>query len=388
MKILQVHNAYREAGGEDAVVRAEAELLTDAGHVVTRLHVANPQGAVRAAAGLALAPWNPAAARRVGEAAERLRPDVAHMHNTWYRLSPSVLGALKRRGVPVVMTLHNYRVMCINGQLLRRGQVCTRCVGRLPLPGLRYRCYRDSWGASAAATLALGAAHAAHVWQRHVDLFLAMSQFARDQFIAGGLPEEHIRVKPHFVPDPGERQLPPSASGKVLFVGRLSREKGLYPLLDAWAEAATGGCELLVVGAGPLRRELEARALPRVRFLGWQPPDEVRKLMLNARLLVFPSIWYETFGLTIVEAMAAGVPVLASDLGGTPELLGPLAGDWLVPPGDARSWAAALSATVQDNGRIDAAGCQARRRYADLYSPGRGLELLEGAYRSVSSLRR
>ncbi len=380
MKILQVHNIYREAGGEDVVVRAEADLLEAAGHSVHRFQVANPGGAVRSAANLMLSPWNPVAAHRVGRVAERTRPDVAHVHNTWYSLSPSVFLALKRRGVPVVVTLHNYRIMCINGQLLRRGEICTLCVGSLPIRGVRYRCYRGSCAASAVAVLGAGVARARRVWERHVDLFLVMNEFAKTQFVAAGLPEERIRVKPHFVADPGERPLPPSSSRTILYVGRVAREKGLDSLLDAWRAARLAGYELLIVGMGPVRAELEAREVAGVRFLGWLPPDEVRRLMLSARALVFPSVWYETFGLTIAEAMAAGTPVLASDLGGTPELLGPLGDGWLVPAGDAAAWASRLEAIANDAAQIDELGRRARERYESAFSAQHGLRLLEDAY--------
>jgi glycosyltransferase involved in cell wall biosynthesis len=384
LKILQVHNTYREAGGEDAVVRAEAELLEGAGHKVERFQVANPGGTLRPAANLLLSPWNPVAARRLGRLAERTRPDVAHVHNTWYSLSPSVLAALKRRGVPVVVTLHNYRVMCINGQLLRRGEICTLCVGSLPVRGLRYRCYRGSCAASAVAVIGAAAARVRRVWERDVDLYLVMSEFAKAQFVAAGLPEERIRVKPHFVADPGERSHAPSSSKTILYVGRLAREKGLENLLNAWRAASIAGCELLIVGVGPLQAELEARHEAGVRFLGWLPPGQVRRLMLSARALVFPSVWYETFGLTIAEAMAAGTPVLASDLGGTPELLGPLGAGWLVEADNTAAWASRLEAIASDAAALDEAGRQARKRYESTFSAKHGLRLLEDAYAAVA----
>jgi glycosyltransferase involved in cell wall biosynthesis len=387
MRILQVHNTYREAGGEDAVVRAEADLLEAAGHSIHRYQVANPDGVLKSGGNLLLSPWNPIAAHRLAQAVDSAQPDVAHVHNTWYSFSPSVLPALGRREVPVVMTLHNYRIMCINGQLLRRGEICTLCVGSVPVRGVRYRCYRNSYAASAIAVIGAAVARARRVWERHVGLFLVMSEFAKSQFVAGGLPEERIRVKPHFVPDPGRRAAPPSASRTFLYVGRLAREKGLHALLDAWKAARLEGFELLIAGTGPLREELESREVPGVRFLGWTPPDQVRRLMLSARTLVFPSVWYETFGLTLAEAMAAGTPVLASGLGGTPELLGPLAGDWLVKVGDSSAWERSLSAVAGMEDRIDAAGRQARQRYESAFSPERGLRLLEDAYATALKSR-
>jgi hypothetical protein len=156
LRVLQVHTHYREEGGEDSVVRAEAELLRSAGHDVVVHQARNPSGALATGASLAMSPWNPLAAREVRRLAERVRPDVAHVHNTWYALSPSVLAALSAAAVPVVMTLHNYRLLCANAQLFRDGRPCEDCVGSHPWHGVRHRCYRGSALASApaAATIA------------------------------------------------------------------------------------------------------------------------------------------------------------------------------------------------------------------------------------------
>lgn len=382
MRILQIHNHYRERGGEDAVVEAEATLLRSGAHEVSQILAANPAGALQAGLTAAISPWNPRAANRVSRAVKASRPDVAHVHNTWYSLSPSVPVALKRCGVPVVMTLHNYRMMCINGQLLREGAICEICVGERSRPGIRHRCYRDSLAASAIAVAAVATARVRGTWDA-VDLFFVMNEFAKGRFVSGGLPEEKIRVKPHFVLDPGAREQAPSASRTIVFVGRLAPEKGVGMLLEAWRAAAPAGFELLIVGTGPQRAELEAAAVPGVRFAGWVPPHEVRQLLLSARALVFPSIWYETFGLVIVEAMAGGLPVLASDLGGTPELFGDRKPGWLVPPGDVDSWAEAIQGIAEDDESLDGAGAAARDRYEAAYTPERGLRLLEEGYEAV-----
>ncbi len=376
MRILQIHNTYRQRGGEDAIAEAEASLLAEAGHQVERLIVPNPVGAVAATARLAVSAWNPAAARRVGAAVAAFRPDVAHVHNTWYSLTTSALRTLRSAGVPTVMTLHNYRYGCLNGQLLREGTICELCLGGSTLPGVRYRCYRNSLPSSVMASLGSVAAHRS--WERDVDRFVVMTDFARGRFVAAGLPENRFIVKPHHVSDPGPRSTPPDASATVLFVGRLAAEKGIDLLIEAWRLAELEEYELMVVGDGPLRTEMAARAPASVQFTGWLPVAEVRQVMLRARALVFPSIWYETFGLVMVEAMAAGLPVIASDLGGTPEVIGNQS--VLVPAGDVAAWADRLRTLVPDREAMRTAGLMARERYESRFTPAIGLERLESLY--------
>ncbi|HKE98121.1 MAG TPA: glycosyltransferase family 4 protein [Actinomycetes bacterium] len=388
MRILQLHTDYREPGGETAVVRAEAELLRAAGHDVVAHQVVNPAGAAGAALALAASPSNPVAARRAGRLAGRLRPDLAHVHNTWYALSPSVLRALGRAGVPVVMTLHNYRLLCVNASLSRAGRPCEDCVGRLPLAGVAHRCYRGSAVASAAAATTIAANRAAGTWTRHVRRFLVLNEFARERFVRGGLPAERLTVTPNFVADPGGRGRAPSASPTVLFVGRLEPLKGVGTLLDAWAARARPGLELVVVGDGPMRPALERRAPPGVRFAGRLAPGEVRRRMLDARALAFPTLLYEGQPMVVLEALAAGLPVLASDLGGTAELLRAGAGaGWLAPPGDTGGWGRAL-ARLDDGAGTDAAGRRLRGLYEQRFTPELGLRRLLDVYGQVAATRR
>jgi glycosyltransferase involved in cell wall biosynthesis len=380
MRVLQVHAGYRQTGGEDAVVAAEAQLLVAAGHEVVPFQVENPRSPVGAALALGMAPWNPTAARALRRVAEEVRPDVAHVHNTWFALSPAVLPALRRAGVPVVMTLHNYRLVCANAQLYRDGGPCEDCVGRSPWPGVRHRCYRGSATLSApvAATIALHRWRG--TWHRDVDLFLALNGFARSVLVRGGLPADRVEVKPNFTPDPGPRPQPPARARTLLYVGRLDGQKGVDVLLDAWAGAGGRRLELVVVGDGPARRGLERRGVSWVRFTGALDSPEVRALMLSARALVFPSRSYEGQPMVVLEALAAGLPVVASGLGGMPELLGPSGAGWLAEAGDPGSWVAALD-HLDDDAGVDRAGRAARVLYERSFSEPVATRALVDAYR-------
>lgn len=382
VKILQVHTKYRQAGGEDTVVEAEADLLRSAGHDVVQFQANNPSDDLSAAGALSLSTWNPWAARRIQAVAEEARPDVAHIHNTWYALSPSILRPLRELGIPVVMTLHNYRLICSNALLFRDGHPCEDCVGTHPWHGVVHRCYRGSLFASTAAAVSISVHQGRQTWERHVDLFLALTEFAKGRFIAGGLTGEKIRVKPNFVPDPGPRPRRPSVSSILLFVGRLSREKGVDRLLDAWERLPSPAFELVVVGDGPMRSSLEARAVPGVRFTGSLDQGQVRKWMREARTLVFPSIWYEAQPIVVLEALASGLPVLGSALGAIPELLEGLGPGWTIPSEDAGAWIEALLG-LEDDQKVDEAGRRARATYEDQFTPRIGLALLERVYTSV-----
>ncbi|HEY7926535.1 MAG TPA: glycosyltransferase [Candidatus Dormibacteraeota bacterium] len=382
MRVLQIHAPYRQEGGEDAVVREEASLLRAAGHEVFEHHVPNPQARGETLAALARAPWNPASAREIREVVRRFRPDIAHVHNTWFGLSPSVPAAVHQLGVPVVMTLHNFRLMCVNGLLFRDGTVCEDCVGTHPWRGVQHRCYRGSRPLSviAASTVALGRTR--HTWDRSIDRFIAPSAFTKAKIADGGVAAEKIIVKPHGVQDPGARLRPPSASSTVLFVGRLSPEKGLRVLIDAWERVRPASLELVVVGEGPQRRLLEARRTERVRFLGWRAPAEVRRLMLSARALAFPSLWYESFALTVVEALAAGLPVLAADIGSAAAIVRTVGPEWLVSSADVEGWAAELR-QLESSRAIDVAGRRARSLYEASYTPRHSVTQLENIYADV-----
>jgi glycosyltransferase involved in cell wall biosynthesis len=378
VKILQLHNRYRQQGGEDAVVSTEAELLRKEGHEVRTFVTANPADEKQAIRRLLVAPWNPASAARVRRLAADVLPDIAHVHNTWYSLTPSVLAALRRLGIPVVMTLHNYRLLCAAATLFRDGSPCTDCVGSHPWHAVAHRCYRDSVGASAVASATIAGQQLRRTWQRDVDHFIALSGFGRTQFLAGGLPSDRVSVKYNSVADPGPRSTPPSSSGTVLFVGRLSAEKGVLQLLEAWRKVS-GRLELVIVGSGPLDDQLRATASGRVRFVGQQDPAAVTALMQRARALVFPSLWFEGLPLVPIEAAAAGLPVLLSDLGAMSEIFEPGGDELLLPAGDPTALADRLQ-YLHDDAFVDRYGRFVRERFEERYTHERSVAGLEQIY--------
>ncbi len=380
MKILQLHTRYRQSGGEDAVVQAQSNLLRGAGHTVIEHHLENPPDAKGALLALARAPWNTAAADAVAAVVRAERPDVAHLHNWWYAMSPSVIDAVRDLGVPLVMTMHNFRLHCANAWVFRDGGPCTDCFGGSMLPGVRHACYQDSRLASAAVAGTIQLHRRRRTWDR-VDQLVAVSHAQRDLLVAGGMDAEAIEVHPNPVADPGPRPAPPSASSDVLVVSRLSSEKGIEHLLAAWSDAPAG-LRLVIVGDGPERAALEASAPAGVVFEGRRERAEVEARMLRARVLAFPTRTLETFGLVAVEAMAAGLAPMVPALGGLPEVVADGAG-WVVGQGNVEDWRGML-APLADDELVDRAGAAARSRYEDAFAPEVVLATTEATYRRLA----
>jgi glycosyltransferase involved in cell wall biosynthesis len=385
MDILQVHSPYRRGGGEDVVVEREAAVLRSAGHRIRQHLVPNPSDISGTLQALAGSVWNPRSYRAGVRFGGNPKPDVAHVHNTWFALSPSIVSGMRRAVIPIVMTLHNFRLLCVNGLLYRDEAPCTDCVGRSPIPGVVHRCYHSSSTLSVLAASNISLNRLLGTWVEGVDIFVAMTEFGRQMHILGGIPPDRIVVKPHFAADPGEREGAPSSSPTVLYVGRVDEEKGLSILLEAWSAAAPRNLELVVIGEGPRREDLENRNTPSVRFVGALTHDRVVEMMLGARALIFPSQWFETFGLVVIEALASGLPVLASNLGGNGEVLTDLGEDWLVSPTDTKAWVESLTRLSEDS-TVDRAGAKARASYQARYSEDVGLSNLEGLYQRALSL--
>jgi len=322
MKVLAVHNRYQRPGGEDQVFVDETALLETRNHRVLRYEVHNDQ--VKQMNRLTLAKdtiWNTSAYRELGALIRRERPDVVHFHNTLPLVSPAGYYAARAEGVPVIQTLHNYRLLCPVALFFRDGRVCEDCMGKaVPWPGVVHRCYRGSRAASGVIATMLTVHRALRTWTEMVDVYVALTEFARNKFIEGGLPAWKTVVKPNFVaPDPGRGQ---GGGGYALFVGRLAPEKGTETMLAAWDRLGTR-IPLKIVGDGPLRdRVVEAAARQsNVEWLGHRPMADVHALMGKADMLVFPSQWYETFGRVAAEAFATGTPVIAANIGAVAELV-------------------------------------------------------------------
>jgi glycosyltransferase involved in cell wall biosynthesis len=326
--VLAVHNFYQHAGGEDEVYRGETELLAGHGHSVIRYEEDNARVHGGWATGFG-ATWNLVSYRRLRAAARTYRPDVAHIYNTFPLISPSAYYALKKQGVPIVQKLGNFRLLCPGANLVRDGKVCEQCIEhRSFLPAISHRCYRSSLPATAAVSAMLTVHRVMGTWQKLVDVFVAHTEFARRKFIEGGLPADRIAVTPHMIsPDPGVGE---GRGGYALFVGRLSEEKGVRTLVKAWQKLPE--IPLLVAGDGPLGHMPWPRG---VTWLGELPHPRVLELMKNAHLLVVPSVCYEIGPLTILEAFACGVPVIASDLGSMAERVEHGVNGLLFRPGDA-----------------------------------------------------
>jgi len=383
--IISVHNRYLMAGGEDQVFESEARLLREAGHEVMQVEEQNsyPDGLLKKIGMAADCVWSRQWSREFRSLLRRARPDVVHVHNFFPRFSPSIYYACRREGVPVVQTLHNYRLLCAGAELYRDGKVCEECLEHSVLRGVRHGCYQGSRLGTAVLTLMVSAHRRMHTWSDMVDRYVALTEFARRKMIAGGLPADRIVVKPNFVlPDP---EVKTSTGEYALFVGRLVNSKGVLTALEAWKQLP--GIPLHVVGDGPCRGQIGAEqktgSVPSIVYHGRLPRAETLAAMKNARFLIFPSEWYEGFPVTIAESFACGVPVVASRLGAMAEIVADGLTGLHFQTGDVQDFRRKIEWAWNHPDEMRKMGQRARQEFEQKYTAGRNLLMLEEIYDSV-----
>jgi glycosyltransferase involved in cell wall biosynthesis len=385
MKIVLVHNTYQQPGGEDVVVESEKRLLESEGHQVIPYFRSNMElQNASALARIAIVPrmvWSSETRRNFAALLDAERPDVVHVHNTFMVISPSIYSACSERKIPVVQTLHNFRLLCPSANFYRDGHVCEECVDHGLLRGVRHACYRDSRAATASVALMIAVHRKLNTWCESVTRFIALTEFQKQKFVAAGFPSDKFMVKPNFVdPDPCERA---SAGEYAVYVGRLAEDKGLHVLLNAWKQLRTP-YPLQIVGDGPERAGLETQArelqLSGVAFRGRLSRSDTMAAIKNARFIVVPSTWYETFGMIIAESFACGSPVLCSRLGAMAEIVTDQCTGLHFNPGDAPDLAHKVEWAWEHSADLARMGRAARAKYETDYTAKRNYSLLMQIY--------
>jgi glycosyltransferase involved in cell wall biosynthesis len=384
MRILVAHNAYQHRGGEDAVVDAEVALLRSYGHEVEiyQRHNDALNHMSRAAAAVS-AIWSQQSVDEVDSVCDRFHPDVIHVHNTFPLISPSLYWAAAKLEVPVVQTLHNFRLLCPQAIFLRDGKICEDCIGKLPWRAVTRKCYRESTMQSAVVTSMLATHRAIGTYRDRVARYIALNSFARNKYIEGGFPAARIRIKPNFAASNADPSWGHRHGG--LYVGRLSSEKGLDVLIAALQISKDAHVDL--IGSGPLEQLVAASF--GARYLGFKSLDEIMHRMSAAQYLVLPSICYESSPRTIVEAYSSGLPVIASRLGALIDIVQDGVTGLLFNPGDASDLAAKIAWAESHPEEMTRMGQAARAEYEAKYTPERNHEILMDIYEdAIATTRR
>ncbi len=384
MRILMLNNKYLFRGGEEIVFETEVEMLRSRGCTVDVLtedneKVAEIGGLRTAGRGI----WSTESYKRVRAQLQANTYDVMHVHNYFPLLSPSVYYAARAEHVPVVQTLHNFRLMCPNGLFYRDGKNCEDCLGKVfPWPAVRHKCYRDSTMASAAVGGMISAHWLAGTWRDLVTTYIALSEFGRNKFITAGLPADKVVIKPNFLartPKPGA-----GSGGYVVFVGRVCEEKGVDTLLEAWRRLGQT-LPLKIVGDGPYFEAAAAQVseLKNVELLGWQDSDAVYRLIGDASCIVMPSRLYEGQPVVVIEALAMGTPVIISRTGPLQELIEDKTTGRLFTPGDSQDLKEKIEWMVDNKDKHGAMRAAARAAFDAKFSAERNFELLTDIYRTA-----
>lgn len=378
MKILVAHNRYHYRGGEDTVVDAEVALLRERGHEVMLYSRDNNElNNIQPAAAALAAIWSRQTEKDIAQLSSSFAPDLIHAHNTFPLISPSLFGIAAQLRIPVVQTLHNFRLLCPQAMLLRQGRACEDCVGHLPWRAIAHRCYRHSFSQTSVTAVMLAVHRWRGTWRNEVSRYIVLNQLCRDKFTSGGLPAERLRIKPNFVGSSREPHWENRKGG--IFIGRLSTEKGVEILASAMTRLPQ--CRIDVYGKGPLQAFVEQA--PGLRYGGFQSPSQLIERLHGAAFVLAPSTGVESFGLVAIEAFACGTPVIGTRHGGLAELVEHGKTGLLVTPGDAAelasaiSWAQANPAAMQDMGRA------ARDDYLARYTPEHNYDILLGIYQEA-----
>ena len=398
MRVLQVNKFFYAKGGTERYFFDVSQALLDRGHHVSYFSMQHPQNDESSDAEFFVRErrydegYVPSlrdgvdfirsgeAARQMQRLIDRNRPDVAHLHNIYHQLTPSIIPVLQRAGVPIVMTLHDYKLVCPNYALFDGKQFCERCRG-----GQFYRAPFARCNGGSVLRSGLLAVEA--YWQKvtgvydAVSYFLAPSRFMRDRIVGEGFGEERVVYLPAFLDAPPTNGDDPGGERYALYFGRLSPEKGTLTLLDAFERMPE--IPLVIAGAGPLEHELRdqchARGLDHIRFTGHLTPDRLQPLVAGASLVVLPSESPENAPFTVLEAMAAGVPVVVSDMGGLPELA-ELSGGRVFAKGDAAALAEQVEGLWHDEVLLKALSDRGRRAIAERFTVDRHMSELVAIY--------
>lgn len=366
MRVLIVHNRYQRRGGEDTVVANEQALLERHGWqtrlwCVTNDTIVGTWGKITAAVRTS---YSRSARDDLARVIAEFAPTVVHVHNFFPLLSPSIYDACRATDVAVVQTLHNYRTICPGATLQRAGRPCDDCIGASPYQAALHGCYRGSRIGSLVVARMVDTHRRRGTWSHKVDRFIAMSDFSKGRFVAAGFPADRIIVKPHFTEDRGVAEAPERAG--ALYVGRLSPEKGIDVLLQAWSGLDV---PLRVIGDGPLCDLVENAVSPRIVPLGWKTPAEVAAEMAQASFLILPSTWPETFGMVIIEAFCQSLPVIASRIPVFEEIIQDGVTGLLFSMGDPDELASKVRWARQHPEEMGNMGANGRKVYEQRYSP-------------------
>lgn len=391
LKILLGHNYYQQAGGEDIIYQSEVALLKSASHRVVEYtstnHDLKKTNAFHAAFNTI---WSKPSQKELYEILKKEKPDIAHFHNTFLLMSPAVYYSCKEFHIPVIQTIHNYRLLCPTATLFREGNVCNQCVGKMfPWPAIQHGCYRNSRPQSGVVAAMLGFHKLVNTWENKVDVFIALTEFARNKLIEGGLASEKIVIKPNFIsPDPGIGDT--RRENYILYVGRLTPEKGVFTLLHAWRSLKKiKNTKLLIVGDGVLKDAVESfikqQNLQNIELLGWQQREEVLRLLQTAQFLIFPSEWYEGLPTIILEAFACGLPVISSNLGAMSTTIEHEVNGLHFPAGNVDVLASSIDWGISNLDKMNKMGRNARIEFERKYTREQNLKLLLSIYENAKN---
>jgi len=395
VKILLLHNYHRSgsSSGDDVIFRQETELLKKKGHEVIKFNPCNDEfarGGILKKLSIAIQiPWSFRYAKRIRDIVIKETPHIVHVHNFFPLLSPSVYHALKARNVPVVQTLHDFRFLCAIAFFMRDGRICEECKDFSVFRSVRYGCFRHSRLQSLPVALMMKLHNILKTFKEKIDAYICLTEFQKKIFTDAGYPEEKIFIKPNLVEDTFTGR-----SNKIgdylVFIGRLGEEKGLRTLIEAWRWLPD--IPLKVIGDGPdasaFKTLVSSLKIRNIEFLGYLPHNKSMDILDNARFLVMPSIWYETFGLVIVEAFSHYKPVIASNLGAMAELVTEARTGLLFEPGNAEDLARKVQWLWNNPEECLRLGLNARREYEERYTPEKNYEMLISIYEEVLKRKR
>ncbi len=368
-------------------MNAEKRMLEENGHTVIQYLRHNDEidsfGPIQKAGLFFNTTWSMKSSRQLNRLIRVEHPQVVHFHNILPLISPATYYTCSRHGIPVVQTLHNFRLLCPTGLLFRNHGICEDCITHNLTRSIVHGCYRNSRIQTSAVACMTAFHNWLGTWGKKVDAYIALTRFMKEKFISGGLPGDKLFIKPNF---PGHPSLySPGHKGYALFLGRLSEEKGVMTLLKAWE--GVKGMRLKIAGDGPLNETLrqysKKKSLDQVDFLGYVTGKVLQKQMNDAMLVIHCSECYEGLPLSIMEAFSAGKPVLASKLGAGAILVRDKKNGFHYAPGNPKDLADKVKWALSHPEKIEQMGQTARVTYENEYTAVKNYNQLMDIYTHV-----